>query len=897
MKSLPSLLLAVACASLVLAQEQIDRNDVAARGAATGRLFVRVRVTKSTPASDVVLVNWRRGGEGLGGAVVRGQFKAAGDKAAVPVGSWTEPVSLKEIVGTAKGWEFPSVVVTSEPVAKGKSVTPGPTLTDVAVEFEFSEQGKVFRSFTETAPKGSTVGFAFPGGMLAKSPTPGFTSQLNGLSAHARLRRERLEKAFPDPAPLPRQFAIIGHMGGYGDGPPGLRGSHGFGVRHNNPAILRDEFQVLALLGVNGMVDSIHLADAAGVGDRFRRIFWGPPGSGDPMAFFQKGAKSAEMPDGCPYDPALKPYIREAVAKALKVHQSAGARESWGLWDDEMGVYAKEHIARCERCATVFRDYLKSNHVDPAQVGARSWDEVRPYPLWLSDAEAKDKKAFPTGLKPAPAGKADSLRYYYTYRLMSHANGVMFPEAAAALAESGVKLYAMQGPTPSWNGSSLDWHEFYDLKPNRAFVFETSNRDARVWQWESYLADIGRGIALRHGLAQGCLVKPHRGAPAQRMLGIVARGTTALEWYTYGPDYSKGDSFSQSPELLEQVARAARFLGRAEPYLYEASFDGQPEVAFVSPRSSEIWSRATDPSLAAFENAKWVYLALRHAHIPVDVLSERQLAEGKLGRYKVIYVPGPHLHHEAARSLRDWVAAGGTVWTDATGLSRDEANQPSANMNEMLGLKARTLESWGGVAQYRATTLEPLAEASAPASASIKTGNKVFSARIAREPLEPTTAETRHSFADGKAAVTRNRHGNGEAIAAGLWAGISYSATVRRPDFNMRDDFDPALRELIAGPAVSRKVWRPAIPSDPLVEAIALRKDGRRSVALMNWSYRMDENALNRARLQPVTGLRIELPGYPNAKSVTSIRHGKLELSGGAVVLPNLEEIDLLVIE
>ena len=117
---------------------------------------------------------------------------------------------------------------------------------------------------------------------------------------------------------MPRQFAVIGHMGGYGEGPPGLRGGHGFGVRHNNPAILRDEFRVLSLLGVNGMVDSIALADAAGVGDQFRRMFWGPPGSGNPMAFFKQGKKSTEMPDGCPFDPALKPYMRETVAKAIR---------------------------------------------------------------------------------------------------------------------------------------------------------------------------------------------------------------------------------------------------------------------------------------------------------------------------------------------------------------------------------------------------------------------------------------------------------------------------------------------------------------------------------------------------------------------------------------------------
>ena len=72
-----SLLLAAACVLVASAQEQIDRNDVAARGAATGRLSVRVRVTKAVPARDSVLVNWRRGGEGLGGTVVRGQIGRA----------------------------------------------------------------------------------------------------------------------------------------------------------------------------------------------------------------------------------------------------------------------------------------------------------------------------------------------------------------------------------------------------------------------------------------------------------------------------------------------------------------------------------------------------------------------------------------------------------------------------------------------------------------------------------------------------------------------------------------------------------------------------------------------------------------------------------------------------
>ncbi len=895
-----ALLLSLFCLTPLLAQEQIDKADARGKAAAAvGSLTFRVRVTKVVPEQQTVRIAWRRGGEGLGGTVVKGTFSSEEKLPQIPPGTWTEWVAMKDVVGAARGWEFPSVVVTSEPIVKGKSTKPGELVGDIAVEFEFAEKGTVIKKFTETAPKGATVGFAFPGSALGEKVTPDFAAQVNGLSMHARLRRERLEKAFPDAAPMPKLFGVIGHIGGYGEGAPGVRGSHGFGVRHNNPAILADEFLTLGLLGVNGMVDRIAFADAAGVGANFRRIFWGGPGSGNPMAFFQKPGPPVEIPEGCPFDPALKTYVMERANKAIDEHRAIGAKESWGLWDDEMGVYAKDHIARCERCASVFRDYLRAQKVTLKDLGKKSWDEVQPYLVWVpKPVAAKGVKAAPSsGLAPAPDNAADSLRYYYTYRLMTHATGQVFPEVAKKFSEAGIKLYAMQGPTPSWQGASLDWNEFYDLKPNTAFVFETSNRDARTWQWESYLADIGRGIALRHDMAQGCLVKPHRGAPAQRMLSVIARGTTAFEWYTYGPDYSKGDSFSQSPELLEQVARAARFLGKAEPYLYGAKFAGQPEVAFVTPRSSEIWSRATDLSLTTFENAKWVYLALKHAHVPLDILSEQQLAEGKLDRYKVIYIPGAHLRRDAASAVREWVRGGGTVWTDASGLSRDEANQPATTMNEMLGLADRQLESWGSCEAYHASDLKALTETNPTVGAEFTWEKASLHASIGREPLNPKSAEVLATFADGKPAVTRNRFGKGQAITAGIWSGLSYSAKVRRGDFDMRADFDAALRGLIAAPALERKVSRPAIPGDALVEAVALTKDGRRSIALMNWAYTKPTGDITKGALQPIENLRVELPGFANAKSVRSIQHGPLEISAGGVIVPKLAEIDLLVIE
>jgi hypothetical protein len=935
------------------AQEQVDKPDAEGKASSLlSKLFLRVRVTKAVPEQTEVHINWRRGGEGLGGSVTRSFFLGADKEFEIAFGEWSDWYALETIVGRGRGWSFPTIVaegVVSDVPAKGraagKTVLPddkaidldkllkdadakgkvarrgvplgdlvelepakgapgkatakkqGVPLSETVVELEFAEGKKAFKRFAEAAPKGATVGFAFPGAALGEAVTPDFIAQLNGISTHARARRERLEKLFPDPAPMPRQFALIGHLGGYGEGVPGKGGGSGYGVRHCNPEIVADECRTLRMLGVNGLTGSVRLADAAGFGGDFRRAFWGGPGSGSPMAMLHQGAGQPEPEVGCPFDPALKPAMQQRLGATIEEYRTVAAQESWGLWTDEIGVFAKSHIVNCERCPGKFRDYLRAQGLSPADFGRKTWEEVKPANIWAAPAEGgRSAKKAPAETK-VPDSAADSLCQYYTARFMTHATAQVFPEAARKLKDAGILLYAMQGPTPSWSGSSLDWHEFYDTGANTAFVFETSNRDPRVWQWESYLADLGRGIAARHGMPMGCLIKPHRGAPAQRMLSVVSRGVRAFEWYTYGPDYSKGDSFSQSPELLERVARAARFLGKAEERLFGARFAGEPEVAFVSPRSSEIWGRTLEPGGTAFENAKWVWTALAHAHIPVDILSEQQLAEGKLGRYKAIYVPGTHLRRDAAAKLKEWVMAGGSLWTDAFGLARDETNQPATALAEVLGLGPRQLEMWGSVEGYRAVGLNPMKESDVPAGASLTSEGGRIQASIGREVLAPWTAEVLVRFADGQPAVTRNRFGRGDATVVGIWSGLTYSAKVRRADFSMRDDFSPATRALIAGTARVRKVYQPVQVSEPLVEAVSLEANGRRSVALMNWAYHRPAATGGKGELQAVENLRVDLAGVGPVKSVRSLLLGELPVANGGVVLPKLAEIDLLWIE
>ena len=850
-------------ASLCTAQEQVDQPDRVRPGAAPEQLQIRVRITQSQPRPARVLIQWRRGGEGLGGLVTRGDFRSAApadDPLQIALGEWTAPLPLPEVVGRPRAWEFPTVTVRI-PTAPRQKAEP---LTDMVAEFELLQDGKPINAFSESSPKGSTVGLVY--GAASR--------ELVGLSTYVSQRRSRLEALFGDERQLPKKFGIIGNLAGYGEG-------QGYGIRHCNPKILADDAECLRLLGMNGLTNRITFADAAGMGEHFRHTYWGGPGSGSPMGMLKK---RADDPDGCPFDPALPARMKEATQRAIDEHKSAAARESWALWWDEIGVAAKDHMLTCGRCGEEFARYCQSLKYTPEDFGQRQWADVRPYPMW-------DPKL------TTPAEGAEGLRYYCTFRFMTYATAQLFIEPAKMLEAAGIPLYAMQGPTPSWAGHSLDWHEFYDLGANRAMVFETSNRDPRVWQFESYLADIARGIAERHNMPLGCLIKPHRGAPEQRMLALVARGCRVFEWYTYGPDYAKGDSFSQVPELLERVGRAGRFLAKAEDVLYGAK-PVPAQVAFISPRTSEIWGKASEWGPAAFEDAKWVYIALRHNHVPVDVLSEQQLAEGKLDRYKLIYVCGPNMRRDAATKLIEWVKNGGELWTDAMGLSRDEANRPL----DLLGLGERKLQMWGSVEPYRAVDLKPFVEKEVPDAAGFCLGR----ATVGREAVTaPSNASIEAPFNDGSPAVMDWSIGRGRVNLSAFWAGLDYSRHIREANDDTWEEWGDPNRLLML--PINRHKVRPIaldiLVGIPTVETILLDNAGRKSVALINWTYRHDPNpaARHNASLVVHHNLLIALPGLPDVRQVRSIHHGPLAVERyegtPCVRLPRLAEIDVLVVD
>ena len=948
-------------------------------------LMLRVRVTAITP-NEPTHIEWRWGGEGLGGKVSRGTLAEK-----LPVGEWSPAVPVASLV---RG-QFPGKLFLTFMVGQSGRLKPRPDggsremeggSKNAEVEFEFSFQGTVVKTFKEAGPDGGTVGIVIPayrlaGGPFTRTPaSPEFLGELCGLLEYATKRAGRLEALPWAKKPLPKLYAIVTDLGGYGSGIY-------YGIRTTNKAVVEADCRSLRQLGVNGLRNCpAFLAEMVqgrqGIGTEFTRIRdLGIMGYPVPSA---QAGRAAPPEAGCPFAPGVAARTKEGIEQALGVLKLR-ADEVWGLTVDEIGsVYdrapeGKEHLALCPLCAEGFRAYLKGIGIKPADLGKTDWPEVRPVNLWAKPQSAggsrqeavgakkeqakeaaeleETKKSAGASEKPEPKRPAwqtdpqTALLAYYTATFPNYASARLFIPLRDAYAQANdrkrqavaagdanspaaqqpwVYSYALRGNTFLMGGHSLDFFEFYRHADN-GFVYETSNREPRIWSWDSYLCDVGRVVTGRNQLRFGIYIKPHRGAPIQRMLAAISRGARMIYWYTYGPDYAKGDSFSQNWDDLVTVSRAARLLGGAEAVLYGSSWLRPAEVAVVFPRSSEIWMRLGENAparQAAWENAKWLFTALAHAHISVDPLDEVMLTTEDLSRYKVIYVSGPNLTRAAAEALGRWVEAGGTLYTSGWGLVRDEANQPLASMLRVLGLRERgTAEMWYNVMLYGATGIEAYDEpgrvlAPVPDGARI-TGSGPFTAAlspvIGREVLHPADGtEVVARFADGGAAATRHRHGRGLAYVVGFFPGLEYSAGVRRhppyggqaPLYDMSKDFDAGRRSFVAAPALERV--KPAVDAaQPTVEGILLRNEstGKRAVTLMNWAYRV---AAHRARgpnavsaaIVPLAfeDLTVTVRGAGPVNRVLSVALEKeLTLSRSedtfSVVLPRLDEGDVLILE
>lgn len=906
-------------------------------------LELRARIVSIEPA-EASAIKWRHGGEGLSGSPVSGTFPkvAAAGKPAEPnlddlldspkgkakkpapapaaaadleIGEWSAWLPVAEMV-SRKAPERLFLTVTAG--RRSQYVGPHPSggrifegfSTNLEIEFETRFQGKTLKTFRSKAEHGSTVGAVIRFDRLAggKGPTaPEFIAGMGSLLDYAK-ERETFVRSLPlAGAPMPTKYQMLTALNGYGEG-----AYHG--IRYSEREVAETEGRTLRMMGINGFQGGpsfLHDQRAKGEGLGLEFARGGETNiPGYPTPRFEEGR--ADVPEaGCPYAPGVPARQREAVQGALDIALNSKVDVFWGITEDEIGTVVdrspegKAHYSTCPHCKAGFHEFLKSEGLSPADFGESDWNAIAPLNVW--DAGRREEWL---------GSQKGRMLGFWTRRFNCHASARLFTplrdafnqgNAAAAPGQPRINGGAMRGNTFLMKGHSLDFFNFYRLADNQ-FVYETSNRDARVWQWDSYLCDVGRKVSTGMDKAFGVLVKPHRGAPVQRGLSAVGRGATMINWYTYGPEYAKGDSFSQDPDLLALVQKANAMIAASEDVLFGSEWVHRPEIAIIKPLASEIWMGLTGDApawTAAWENAKWMHTALTHAHLPVDAIDQVMVRENDLSQYKVIYVNGPNLESAAVAKLAEWVKAGGTLVTCGWGLSRDEYNEPLDDFLPMLGLESRAEpEMWRAVPLYGATALGDFTHdkfwlADAPDSASVRWEGTDLAHRIhvGREVLQPTdAAEVLARWGDGSAAITRTPSGAGAAVVIGFFPGLEYAASVLGEDFDMTR-FDPTVRHFASFPAADRV--EPVVAVDvPTVEGLFVRnrETRKRALILMNWTYRapkqhtpMNDVHVRVRTEDPPRKLVIALGGEP---AETSAAAGGFEF-----VLPRLEEGEVLLLD
>jgi hypothetical protein len=807
-------------------------------------------------------------------AVAPARITAAGF-GAVTVGEWTAWKPVKELVG------------------KEDRITAAfEGCKEVECEFQIVLNGKPLKTLSERGGEPYCTIF-LPRDLLDKGVDPGsaqFLERCVTLTERTRIEHARLAEYFRGKGRVPARYDFESFVHGLGLGWYLEVGNTGEertrGRFHGSVEANRNILQALRLVGYNCFLweKNLQRAEKAGMREQFsnRLTFhhYSPPWRDSPCPFGPKVEENRQT------------VVKEHAALAEKYRE---IKSLWLVWGDEVGVAAKnDHITACGACAGAYREYLKGLGAQPALFGKRGWDEVAPF-----------------GGEPATPEEAAA--FYHTFRFWTYATARAYEPATQALKAAGMNVYPLMGSVPARNGHSLDFFEFYDATPSTTIAWETTNRDPRVWQRDAYMADITRTISRKNGQPVLVYVKPHRGATAQRLLGIAARGVTAFDWYD---DETGRRGFSGQDERIDRNLRtqgdAARLLGFAEEVLYDARrVPDRSEVALLNPRTAFIGVT----SRPDFQDAIWVWTALRHDGVAVDVIDERLVEAGDLEGRKALYLVGGALRQRSFEVIRDWVRRGGVLWTDFGGPANNEFRRPIAGIEELTGLKSRAPEAWGTDPGYHSTALAKFGglqkgvEYAAPAQAAVTLLGSLApgqaTAAIAREPVSAEGSELLAAFADGKAAAVLRKVGQGRVYVVGTHAGLSYSEKVRREDYDMTADFDASARRLISCAALQCAASRPVICAVPNVETVLVQNGPDMAVYLMNWAYAatpvvVDGKTVLRPALQRAEKVSLEFPGLRGARKVEAASgHATAAASGEkglAVTLDRLDAADVIVL-
>ncbi|NLF22996.1 MAG: hypothetical protein GX590_07520, partial [Lentisphaerae bacterium] len=277
-----------------------------------------------------------------------------------------------------------------------------------------------------------------------------------------------------------------------------------------------------------------------------------------------------------------------------------------------------------------FRNWLRSKGLTPDDLLVSDWAAVRT----VTD-DARD---------------TDPALYYFSQRFRTQALGdFMAVQRRALEAACGgafpVNVNFSDGATYHANfySQGVDYFELLDDDGQNAIWGEDWANGASSYQCGAYNVDLMRAAARDRGQVIGHYLIAHAGRKALdiklKAAGNVARGAKMLESFSYGVYWGSHEGgpawrssvWQNKPEIWGAHAELMREIGAVEDLVLPA-MPARAEVALLYSSASDIWSIGRN--LAYGFDRMHTWMALAHAQIPVDFVSEDQAAAGGLDGYR-----------------------------------------------------------------------------------------------------------------------------------------------------------------------------------------------------------------------------------------------------------------------
>ncbi len=408
------------------------------------------------------------------------------------------------------------------------------------------------------------------------------------------------------------------------------------------------------------------------------------------------------------------------------------------------------------------------------------------------------------------------------------------------------------------------------------------------WWWQipevspqvyGFLLDALRLAGSYHGAPIQSYVMPFRGSSPdnfRRMnaLGLAHGAKILNHFHTEAQVLTTWDyvSVMDSPRTYQAIHDVVHDVGAVEHRLFPAM--PQPaQIAIMLSRASDTWDTEDLGGSGHLYSAKLnvnneerkaIWMALRHAQYPVDLITDEDIADGRLSPYRALYIVGSEMLRAAAEPLMNWVKNGGVVYAAGGGGLLDEYHRPLKMLHEMYGIKEHELvrhirhirprQTLSEIELYDELVTKPLDDTA---------GKITLPAYLYRETLQPESGDKIAGtyITDDSTGLIVNEFGKGRAIYCCVLAGIAYlKPAITESSQILPTDFPESIRRFLSVPAIWAGVVSPVQTSNPLVEAQYFSGPEGDIVVLINWC---DE---------PIENLVVRFPGKTQVQCVRSLR-------------------------